>query len=53
MQVPVDCFLVRRDGVLKMDESSVTGESDMIEKCLLSDVNEGKSGTDEAEPNDR
>jgi len=36
-----------------MDESSVTGESDMITKCTLSDVHEGKSGEEDIEPDNR
>lgn len=50
----MDLILLKFDGqCLKMDESSVTGESDLIEKCLLSHVQQGVSGSEEANPNDR
>jgi len=53
-QVPVDCFLVKFDGnCVKCDESSVTGESDVIVKCTLKNVQEEKSGEEGCDPVNR
>jgi len=44
-QIPVDCVLIKFDGQsLRVDESSITGESDIITKCTLSDVRRNSSG---------
>jgi len=49
--MPVDALLLKFDGaVLKIDESSVTGESDMIVKCTISDILANRSADAEAEP---
>jgi len=46
--------LIRYDGqALKVDESSVTGESDIITKCTIMDVLNNSSGDPEIEPNKR
>jgi len=53
-QCPVDCILIRFDGQsLKVDESSVTGESDLITKCTLNDVMNNSSGESDIEPSKR
>jgi len=53
-QCPVDCILIRFDGQsLKVDESSVTGESDLITKCTLEDVMNNSSGESDIEPSKR
>jgi len=52
--MPVDALLLRFDGAtLKIDESSVTGESDLIVKCTIFDVLHNRSGEAEAEPESR
>jgi magnesium-transporting ATPase (P-type) len=46
--VPVDVVLVKYDGqTLRVDESSVTGESDLIEKCTVEELKTGKNKTAE------
>jgi len=53
-QCPVDCILIKFDGqALKVDESSVTGESDIITKCTLMDVLNDSAGDPDIEPNKR
>jgi len=53
-QIPVECILIRFDGQsLKVDESSLTGESDVITKCTLSDVIKKSSGDPYLEENAR
>jgi len=45
--LPVDALLLKFDGAtLKIDESSVTGESDLIVKCTIFAVAEGKGSHD-------
>jgi len=34
-QVPVDVIVISQNSSVKVDESSVTGESNLIEKCTL------------------
>lgn len=47
----MDCFLVKFDGnCVKCDESSVTGESDVIVKCTLANVQQDKSGEEGIDP---
>lgn len=46
--------MIKFDGqALKVDESSVTGESDVITKCTLEDVINNSAGDSEIEPNKR
>jgi len=46
--------LIRYDGQsIKIDESSVTGESDLITKCTLEDVLNGSSGDPDIDSNKR
>lgn len=52
--MPVDALVLRFSGSkLKVDESSVTGETDLIVKCTVYDVQAGTSGDAELEPNAR
>lgn len=53
-QVPVDAVLLRFSGAkLKLDESSVTGVTDLIIKCSIYDVQAGTSGDVDADADSR
>lgn len=36
--MPVDVIVITQNSSVKVDESSVTGESNLIEKCTLSEA---------------